>query len=68
MYNYNHFEFGDFEKHSIIRFDNEDKSISGRRDVNTHLDVLCYHKIISSETVNYMHNKAQKFKHETVVD
>ena len=63
-----HVEFGNFHKRSILIFGNEDKAIDNRYDVNTHLDVLCKHKIISSETVNSMRNKYQKFKRETVVD
>ena len=64
----NHVEFGNFYKSSILIFDNEDEDIFNRYDVNTHLDVLCKHKIISSETVNSMCNKSQKSKRKTVVD
>ena len=34
----------------------------------THLDVLCKHNIISIETVNYMRNKAQRFKCDNAID
>ena len=64
----NHVEFGNFEKSYIIRFDNEDKDIFNWYDVNAHFDVLCKHKTIKSETVNYMCNKAQRFKCKNVVD
>ena len=64
----NHVEFGNFEKFSILIFENEDKYIANQYDVNNHLDVLCKHKIISSETINSMHNKDQKFKRKTAVD
>ena len=64
----NHVEFGNFEKFSILIFENEDKYIANQYDVNNHLDVLCKHKIISSETINSMHNKDQKFKRKNVVD
>ena len=40
FYTYNNFEFGNIEKGSILIFDNEDKAISYRYDVNTHLYVL----------------------------
>ena len=63
----NHVVFGYLEKRSILRFDNEDKSIANRYYVNTHLDVLYKHKTISSETANSMRNKVLKFKRETVV-
>ena len=66
--NCNNVEFGNFEKRSIIIFENEDKAIANQYDVNTHFDVLCEHKIISNKTVNYMQNKAQKFKRKIVVD
>ena len=66
--NCNHVEFGNFEKRSILISENEDKAISNQYGVNTLWDVLCKHKIISSETINSMRNKAKKFKRETYVD
>ena len=64
----NHVEFGNFEKSSIIIFENEDKAITNKYDVNTHLDVSCNKKIISNGIVNSMHNKYQKYKHKTFID
>ena len=63
----NHVEFGNFEKRYILIFENENKAIANWYDINIHLDVLCKCKIVSSETVNYMRTKPQKWKHETVV-
>ena len=63
----NHVEFVNMEKRSILIFENEDKSITNKYDINTHLNVLPRKKVVSSETVNYMCNKAQKFKCKTVV-
>ena len=63
-----HFELINFEKHSILKLDNEDKDLFNRYDVNTNVYVLCQHNIISSKMDNYVRNKAQKFKHKTVVD
>ena len=63
-----HVEFGNFEIRYILIFDNEDKSIADRYNVNPHLNLLCKHKIISNETVDSMHNKAQKSKYENVID
>ena len=42
----NHVEFGNNEKLSILRSENENKSITNQYDVNTHLDVLCKQEII----------------------
>ena len=36
----NHVEFGHFDKHYILIFDNEDRTIANWYDVNTRLDVL----------------------------
>ena len=36
----NQCEFGHFDKHYILIFDNEDRTIANWYDVNTHLDVL----------------------------
>ena len=44
----NHIEFGKFENFSVLRFENENRSISNRPDINRHLDSLCKHKIISN--------------------
>ena len=66
--NCDHVEFDNFEKCSILIFDNEDKAIDNWYDVNKNLDVLCKKKVISSKTVNSMSNKAQKPKRENVVD
>ena len=56
-----HVEFDNFDKHYILIFDNQDKTIANQYGVNTHLDVLCKQKIISSETVNCMRRKDQKY-------
>ena len=60
-------EFFHSEKCYILWFGHEDKAVSDNYGVNNNLDVSLKHKLISSETVNSMHNKAQKFKCETVV-
>ena len=44
--NSNHVEFGNIEKRSILRFDNEDKAVYNQYDVNINLDVLCKQKNI----------------------
>jgi hypothetical protein len=64
----NHDKFGNFEKHSILRFENEDRAIAHWYGVNTHLDTLSKHKIISSETANSMRAKAKIFKQTTIVE
>ena len=64
----NYVELGHFEKLYILIFYNEDKSISDWYNVNNLLDVLYKQNIISSETVNYFRNKAQKLKRENAVD
>ena len=56
----NHVEFDNFDKHYILIFGNQGKAIANQYGVNTHLDVLFQHKIISSETVNCMRKKDQK--------
>ena len=67
LYTCNHVEFGNLEKHYVLRFLMKIKILPIYMIKNTNLDVLCKHKIISSERSNYMRNKAQKFKCETVV-
>ena len=61
----NHVEFGNFQKRSIIRYENESKAVANRLDINIHLDTLCNEKIISSETVKSIRDKATQFKNET---
>jgi predicted GIY-YIG superfamily endonuclease len=57
----NHVEFGKFEKCSQLRNEGENRAIFNRHDINTHLDTLCKHKIISSEMVENMRNSAQHY-------
>ena len=64
----NHVEYGNFEKRSILIFENNDKAIANWYGAYNHLDVLCKHKIISSEISSSVCNKAQNFKYKTVVD
>ena len=44
---FNHVEFGPFDKYSQLRFDVERRAIYNRFDIDAHLNVLCYNKIIS---------------------
>ena len=39
LYTFNPVEFGNFERHYILRFYNEDKAIANQYDLNNHLDV-----------------------------
>ena len=64
----NYVEFSHSGKRSILISENECKGIANRYDVNPHLDVLCKHKVISSETDNSMRNKAQKSNYKNVND
>ena len=59
---------GNLDQQYILRYENENKYIANKYDLNTHLDILCKHKFISSETVNSMRKKSQKFKRKTFVD
>jgi hypothetical protein len=61
----NHTEFGNFEKYSKLRNEVENRAISNRFDINTHLDTLCKHDIISSEMVNNMRSSAHQFASQT---
>ena len=63
----NHVEFGKFNKCSILRHDNEDRSIANRLDINIHLNSLVKHKIISSEMANDMRNSAQYSKNVKII-
>ena len=60
----NHVEFGNFDNRSRLRFEIEDRSIHNRYDINAHLDKLCRHGIISSETVTNMRNSANENANE----
>ena len=56
----NHVEFGNFEKRSLLRFQNEDRSIQNCYDINAHLDTLCKHNVISSDMVQNMRYSAEQ--------
>jgi hypothetical protein len=57
----NHTEFGRFEKYFKLRNEVENRAISNCYDINTHLDTLCKHEIISREMVNNMRSSAHNF-------
>ena len=60
----NHVEFGNFERHSILRHEVEDRAIGNRFDVNLHLDTLHKNNIISNEMVKNMRESSKAFNNE----
>jgi predicted GIY-YIG superfamily endonuclease len=54
----NHVEFGRFDRPSYLRHEIENRAILNRHDVNTHLDSLTKHQIISTPMVENMRASA----------
>ena len=52
---------GKFHKFSVLQFENENRAISNRLDINSHLDSLYKHKIISNFIAEKMRFNADIF-------
>ena len=57
----NHVEFGKFDRHSVLRHEIEDRSISNRFDVKLHLNNLCESDVISKEMAKDMTESAEYY-------
>ena len=62
LYTFNYVEFGNFEKRSKLRYENDYKAIANRYDVNNHFGVLCKQKSYKAKQLIIYVSKLKKFK------